>query len=126
MHLRLQADVQRREGLIQQQQIGREHQCPRQCGAALHATRELMRKLRQRHVVQPQQIAHVRGLRQTLAPGHTLCLQPQRDVVQRGLPGQQGGLLEQHGGTGKAVVDLAGAHIQQPGTQVQQRALAAA
>ena len=126
VHLRLQADVQRRKGLIQQQQVRLQHQRTRQRRPALHAPRELVGKLRQRHVIQPQRMTHGHGPGRTGAPVHPARLQAQCNVVERGLPGQQVRTLKEHGGTAETVAYLAILHVQQPGTQMQQRALAAA
>ncbi len=90
--------------------------------AARQPRRPFPRALGQAHLRE-----HLGGLR-TLCPG-----QPERDVVEHGLPRQQAGVLEHHARvvvqavSGIAVAAQAAAvDALQPGDQPQQRALAAA
>ncbi len=122
----LEADVQRGEGFVEQQQVRLQHQRPGQRNAALHAARQLVRKLAQVAMRQAQPERQGFGPPQSLAFADVAGLQAQGNVVEGGFPGQQVGLLEHAGGIGEAVLDLPVLHIQQAGAQVQQSGLAAA
>jgi len=125
-------DVQRGEGLVHQDDVWIEHEGLCQAGALAHAATHLVRvavaERAQAHAAKP-----VLGLRAGFTLWHTTELQARHDVFQRGAPGHEAFGLEHVARTGvdtsqwlakDAHRALAG--HQQPGRDVEQRALAAA
>lgn len=114
----LQADVERGEWLVEQQQVGLQYQRPGQRYTTLHAAGELVRELVEVARRQPQAQRQRTGLSQALAPTAATSLESQRDVVDGGLPWQQPRVLEHARRVVETVVDSPLLHVQQARAQV--------
>ncbi|MNI30914.1 hypothetical protein D3C73_847750 [compost metagenome] len=119
IQLQLEADIKGGEGLVQQQQIGRQRQCATEGNAALHATRQFMGILAQIALVQAQSQGHCRSLASTCLTMDTERLQAEGDIVLRIHPGHQVGLLEDVSDPAKIAVHHNFRRRQQPGHHLQ-------
>src|SRR3989442_1488420 len=132
LHHQTRLGVERAEGLVHQQHLRLHHEHARDAHALLHSAGEL-RRVVGREAFEP----HLRE--QRVDPGpvhlgrHAPRLRAERDVVEHGVPGEEGGLLEDDGAARVRALDgravrppLAGGGPVEAGPHVEERGLAAA
>ena len=124
--------IQRREGLVHQQDIGMHDQRAREADTLAHAARQLPWVGRLEAVETDQVDGGQRALAD-IGLGHALGFQSERDVLEHGQPGEQCEALEHHGDAGRGAGDRvaakgkrAGAGLCESRDQTQQRGFAGA